>query len=199
MAPEEQDDDAPLDLPTAEEAAAMGMGMLELDDALAQKPSASAAPSAAPAPAVEDDPLVVTRPGLAPRRQSTLARKPPTRPAWVPLAVAGAVVVLLGGGIAMRARRPRVVPVPPPAAVEPVEGIDLGKVNLEIVTSPAGALVTIDGHAVGRTPLTREVLGETQLLVELSLEGFESVRAEFQPKDRPRFEVNLPPKGGGAE
>ncbi|MEZ4221935.1 MAG: serine/threonine-protein kinase [Polyangiaceae bacterium] len=110
---------------------------------------------------------------------------------WVALAVA----VAAGGGLFVAARADRgaesatatsapASETPPPAAAEAM---------LRIVSTPAGASVTVNGENRGRTPNSVPVSKGGRVTVEVSLEGYEPVAREVAVDENQTLDLALRP------
>ncbi|MBI2377696.1 MAG: serine/threonine protein kinase [Deltaproteobacteria bacterium] len=67
---------------------------------------------------------------------------------------------------------------------------------IEVLSTPSGAHVKIDGSSVGSTPIfALPIVGQRGYTIEVSAEGFQSARTKVGPKDdRAHFEFELKPK-----
>lgn len=108
------------------------------------------------------------------------AKSPRRRVAFIALAMASSALV--AAVLALELRRPpgeltATQVAPPPEKPAPAEAAP--RVTLEVASSPAGALVTADGQAHGRTPVSLTFARGARVEIELSLAGYATIQREL--------------------
>ena len=122
------------------------------------------------------NPVKTIKPNM---KEATPAPKP-SRLKWAMLAAG----LLMAAGLFFFLR-PKPVPTTGPLTVHPVKPAKPATAKLYVTTTPTGALVTIDGKSIGKTPIKGSEVAKGNHSVKISKDGYDAYTAKLSFEDDP--------------